>query len=1018
MWFMLINIFTFEVNKPTTILLYRALKLIFNVLVVLISNISIAQNALQVESLTTDAGLNFRHINSITQDTIGFMWFATKQGVTKYDGNTFKTFDSNKDNPNFIPYEQASKIIYQKSTHTIWFIANHKLFALNLNNEKLKKINGADEVLKGEVIDIALDKTNNLWIVKDNSTNYKSKIQDLIKYDSQEFHLIKSLKRKSTGFTSIAVTNDNNICWVTVNHGLIIFNQDGQILNRKILESYDWYGNTIHYGKSFFDSKSRHLYFSESKGGVDVYENLEYKYRLIKSNSSIYNAVEDKSGGVWFTGQKELYYVTASNEVYNYSKNINSILDFSHINFAYVDFSDLLWVGTDNGLVKVKLQSQNFEKILKIEDKGWGRTFRDIFPLKGGYIGAMSESENQLYKIDNTGLATPIPLPNSKNSLKDARFFVSDTLLNKAYTVTNYFIEIDFNTNAIKANNAVSPYLNETKSNPLIQLNDKSLLAGFTLSKLIRIDPKTKTFQPVFKNKPDYDYNTKAFLQSEVDPNIVWVGTLSHGLFKVNLDGKVEAHYDISTMPSLSKNHIMALREVNNQILIGTFGGGISVLDLDENTIRVIDEKDGLSDNNVVSIQSQNEDEIIAATYNGLSRINLTTNDIQNYFEQDGISNNEFNYTSSYKSKDGQYYFGGMNGITKFSYDNLSKKRVLPALNFTQLEVFNQQKDTLIHKTKLDGNPVVLSPYDINLKVDWSVPDYFNQENYNYYTIMEGFENKWFYQGNANSIRYNKLPAGKYTLKIKGVDINGNESKAGIEIPITVNQIFYKTWWFITLCIIGISGIVYAFFQYRLNQALALERLRIKISSDLHDDVGSMLTGLAMQTEMLEMQSNNQIDKRKLRKITNLSRNTISHMRDFVWSIDSRRDKLEDLIERMNELAEDLLLPAGISYNIKTSGLNLQKKINLNCRRNLFLIYKEALNNTIKHSNAKSVMVEFTVDHGRCNFNIKDDGVIDQIKYKSGLGLANMKLRTESINAKLEFDLKEGFGINILLPSL
>lgn len=172
-----------------------------------------------------------------------------------------------------------------------------------------------------------------------------------------------------------------------------------------------------------------------------------------------------------------------------------------------------------------------------------------------------------------------------------------------------------------------------------------------------------------------------------------------------------------------------------------------------------------------------------------------------------------FNYTSAHKSQNGEFYFGGLNGITQFSIENLSEKKVLPALNFTQLEVFNQQWDTLTQINRLSEKAVVLSPYDINLKVDWSVPDYFSKDNYNYYTMMKGFENQWFYQGNSSNILYNQLPAGEYTLKVKAVDIKGNKSKAGIEIPIIVNQIFYKTWWFITLAILGIAAMVYSFFS-------------------------------------------------------------------------------------------------------------------------------------------------------------------------------------------------------------
>jgi signal transduction histidine kinase len=177
-----------------------------------------------------------------------------------------------------------------------------------------------------------------------------------------------------------------------------------------------------------------------------------------------------------------------------------------------------------------------------------------------------------------------------------------------------------------------------------------------------------------------------------------------------------------------------------------------------------------------------------------------------------------------------------------------------------------------------------------------------------------------------------------------------------------------------------------------------------------------MLTGLAMQTEMLEMQSTNNSDRKKLKRLTQLSRNTISHMRDFVWSIDSRKDKLEDLIERMHEYAEELLLPSGITFNINVESKNLSKKLNLNCRKNLFLIYKEAMTNITKHSNAEHVEVSLTTLKECCIFSIKDNGDTSNIKTSSGQGLANMKMRAEHINAILEFDLTEGFGIALTLP--
>lgn len=994
----------------TTSRIYLGLLFLFSVM-------AFSQNAIQLEVLNTEHGLNFRHVNTIAQDANGFMWFGTRQGIAKYDGNTFKVFDNSKGNPNFIPFEVLMKFEYQKSTNTLWFIANHKLFSLNLETEQLDLINDENNYLKDEVLEIALDKTDNLWLVTDEYKANQIKIQNLLKFNGKAFKLVKSFERQSAGFTAIDITAKNEICWTTINHGLTLIDQNGKILKNKKLDTYDWYGNSIHYGESFMGSNGEHYYFSESKGGIDVYEKFEFSHRLLEHNAIFYHAKEDRYGGIWFSGKKELFYLNSAGDLNDYSKYITQIIDFSNINCLFIDASNLLWLGTDNGLIKVKLKPQNFEQILKVTESSWGRTFRSIFPLKGGDIAAMCESENKLYRINSNGIASSITLPDDFQKLKDARFFVSDTLNNKAYTVTNNLLEIDFNTQSLTSYGDYKLYLNETKPNPLIRLEDGRLLAGFKLSKLIFIDPETKAFKPVLLEPPTNDFEIKTMIQSKVNPEIIWVGTTNQGLLKLNLKGSLEDAYNINSVPSINKNSILSLHELNNQLLIGTFGGGINILDFNKKTIRVIDKEDGLSDNNVVSILSNDTNEIIAATYNGLSTFNLETSNHHNYFIDEGLTNNEFNYTSAYKDKKGNFYLGGLNGINKFRLEDLSQEYTLPKVNFTRFEVYNERDKTTTHITKINKGAILLTPYDLHFKLDWSIPDYFNKNNYTYYTKLEGFENDWFYHGNQNSIRYNKLPAGDYIFKVKGIDSNGNESQAALSIPIIVKQIFYKKWWFISLVIVFIFSLMYIFFQYRLNQALAMERLRTKISSDLHDDVGSMLTGLAMQTEMLEMQATNSIDKNRLHQITTLSRNTVSHMRDLVWSIDSRRDTLADLIERMQELAEDLLLPADIAYSITADDLNLQKKLNLNCRKNLFLIYKEAINNIVKHSNAKNVVVKLTNKNGVCNFSIKDDGCAKAVNHVSGLGLANMKMRSQSINANLEFDLKDGFGIYISIPN-
>jgi signal transduction histidine kinase len=293
--------------------------------------------------------------------------------------------------------------------------------------------------------------------------------------------------------------------------------------------------------------------------------------------------------------------------------------------------------------------------------------------------------------------------------------------------------------------------------------------------------------------------------------------------------------------------------------------------------------------------------------------------------------------------------------------------------------------------------------------------NYFQNSKNQYYTKLEGFEDRWFFQGNSASIRYNKLPAGDYTLKVRGADSNGNFSNNELELPISVRQIFYKTWWFIGLSILAVIAFMYSIFNYRLQQLKAIDNLRTKISSDLHDDVGSLLSGLAMQTEMLEMNANER-DKTKLQRITKISREAISKMRDLVWSIDNRRERTLDLIERMEELADELLLSKGIVYQINKGNLNINKKLPITVKQELFFIFKEAVTNILRHSNANKVTINFKNNSGLGLLKITDNGTQSKKDSKTGLGIENMKMRAKKMNAEISFYNTNGFTILIKLP--
>ncbi|MDX1462260.1 MAG: histidine kinase [Marinirhabdus sp.] len=1012
-----------------------------------------AQTLSQMEVLSTDEGLPFRDVVSITQDSLGFMWFGTSQGLLKYDGYSFKQYNSDPNNPNFISKEILTRhnTLY-RHPNFIWYVANNTLFRLDIEKDVIQKFD-EKQGIKGGVIELHIDQKNQVWIVSENHwTSAKANTkQYLQKFDPQNtFQVIDSVKRAKREFTKLVSDGNHNLWWTTIHGGTRRYSEKGDLQKIYNLEWWDALKesastpatrvptsnklldkinkepineDTNYGGNVFFDAKNT-AYFFPIYGGIYKRDSLSSTtLKILDTSENITNAIEDLEGNIWFAGDILLYKMDRNGKVTDVTATMQELLDFTSIKQFFIDHDGLLWVANDNGLVKINIQPNVFKQLFRSDEKGWGNSMRSIFETKDGSVIAMCERDKILVVFDEEGnqlksLKLSGSYPKSANPLFGARFFTTDLNEEYVYTVNESLVRIRLKDGHTTIFPEFASRLNITGPNPITTLKDGRLLFGFTLSKLTLYDPVTGTSELVFKgNSHENILHLRYFLESE-DPNRIWIGTINDGLLKVNLDGRVEQHYHIGSNPPLNNNNIMTIHESEDGSLwLGSFGGGLIHLFPDEKRILAYATAQGLSNNNVVGILPFDEDYLVVSTYEGLSLFNTEQETFQNFFEEDGLTHNEFNFTSFLKARNGKYYMGGMNGVNQFNPEDLVAEVNVKPLRFTALTRYNsRQNDVLVTDFAYkDPEPITISPYDQYFQLNWTIPSYFKNHTNQYVTKLEGFEKSWFFQGTNPYVRYNKLPAGDYVLNVKNLGENNGMQENTLQIPIIVRPIFYRTWWFILLCVLSIASIMYGLYRLRVKQLLAVERLRLKISSDLHDDLGSMLSGIAMQSELLEVKANKE-EKSKLQMIARLSRDAISSMRDLVWSIDNRRDRTQDLLERMEELAEELLLPKGISFHMEKEALNLNKKLSVTIKQHIFFIYKEAITNVIRHSNAENVWLNIANTNGRGVISIRDDGSCFAAKKSTGLGTSNMKLRAKEIGATIDFRQENGYEIKIELP--
>lgn len=996
----------------------------------LLSVALLGQNLPTVDAITIEDGLGFRDVKAIAQDMQGLMWLGTQQGLNRFDGYHFTYYNKGPLGDHPLPAEDFAEQGMIIRDSTIWYIANKRLFHLNILTNEVASVpvsepENSDHSL--DLLQLHLGKRGRLWAVAENNEHqYLMEIKD----HDQVISIAQS-KRGIRDFTQMGTDVAGNLFWTTIEQGIQQFDPSGQLLWEAKVDTFIWYEHPMHFTPFFIDSQNRIFLFPKSKNEIWTLDLLTGERKVVKQrlDSPVYVTLEDHRRHIWFATKTKLLELDTDQEWTDYTEEINKPFDFTSINCLFEDQMQLLWVGTDNGIIKLPIQKQAFRNFLNIPKVEWGNTTRGFFENKAGEVFVMCERGVEgLHKLDwQTGEAIP-ELTASNSKMKDfpfgfSNFFSFDPKRKGVWSANEQLVFLPENTQELTHVPVRSGLLAGHSPNPILALDNGQLVLGHSLQHLSLFDPDSKVYEKLLPaNSPlSSDDQVKFLLE---DGETIWIGTKVSGVIQMSKAGDILQHYTTSSSPAISHNHILCIEKDEEGILwIGTFGGGVNRLDPKQQTIEIYTQQDNLANNNVVGILGFDRDYLWISTYNGLSCFHKPTATFQNFYQEDGLSHYEFNYSSYFKDSQGRYYFGGMNGVTAFYPQAIIGQAPNPPLQLTHWSQFSQKSKELEEEDLrfFGQDTLIIKPKVSYFQLNWTLPNYLKPDKNQYYTLLEGLEEDWTYIGNQPSIRYNRLPVGEYTLHIKGADSRGNWSSSQLSIPIHVQPYFYNTLWFFFLCMIAITLIIFLIFQYRWQQLVKMERMRLQISSNLHDEVGSMLSGLAMQAEIMEMNARAE-DKAGLRYLTDISRQAVAKMRDLVWSIDTRRSKVKDLVERMQEHAEEMLIPKEISFQFQVNNLPTQKILQIDTRQQLQLIFREAITNIVKHTDSSQVSIQLEDTHTAFIMRIQDNGSAAIQKWErpsSGLGIENMKMRAEKLGGTLTVTPSlEGTAVTLRMPPL
>lgn len=318
----------------------------------------------------------------------------------------------------------------------------------------------------------------------------------------------------------------------------------------------------------------------------------------------------------------------------------------------------------------------------------------------------------------------------------------------------------------------------------------------------------------------------------------------------------------------------------------------------------------------------------------------------------------------------------------------------------------------------LTNSRIVLPFRDNSVTVEYTAIN-FRTGSYNEYAYrMSGLNEEWAYTGNE-SVSY-RLPQGKYQFQLRSVNANGQWDDSYVYTDIVIRPPFYLTWWFAGIVVVLLIIMVYTIYRYRINQFLKLQKMRDNISRDLHDDIGSSLTNIAIMNELAVQETRSGGDTEKiLLKSAEDIHEIISSLSDIVWNVNPEYDDLKFLLARMRRYALDLLDNTGMALSMDIVEPEDKIRMNMEQRRDLYLIFKEGLNNLVKYSKASKAEIRIRIEHNSVLLSIGDDGEgFEPGRVEFGNGLKNMRQRTEAWNGTFRIDsaLRKGTKLHFTIP--
>lgn len=823
-------------------------------LVSILTQFILASQRYHFSNLSVKDGLSQLHVTCIYQDKLGYMWFGTRNGLNKFNGNSFEIFWNHADDEQSISSNTIACII-EDAEGNLWIGTENGLNKLDKKRKGFKRYylaNEADSV-NNKIMSLHIDADGVLWV---------GTLSGLFIYEPESDSL-KSVYIRELADNSVSaiLEKDNHLYLASSKNGLLIYDRQ----KKRIVRSYQTNSKTLpvisNYIKDIYIDKKDNIWLGTYKDGVcvikhDLSEVVQYNTSNGLSNNSIRCIKESPSGEMWvgtFDGLNIINPVTSRITSYK-----SGALSHHSVYSILFDRMQTIWIGTYAG------GADYYNPYGHLFDfYNPGAVLNDNI----GILGPSIEYDGTLYICSEGGGLISFDLKQHtfrqytlpQNNDNPTRSIFKTIYLdgNRILCGTSQGEVYEFNLHS----HQFSLFYQTTDRRPIYHIS-KSHSGQFIIGAISMAEGLAfisndgqRTVQSGFlvKGKGEVHFS-HVICVCEVDNDVYLIGTKSDGLFCYDKINHTLISYN-QTNGFAAKSISSILKDRSGRIWISSIDGGLSELVLSTGKFTTYNEKNGLLNNQVCKVVEGNDNSLWLTTLNGISNLDLRTRNIINYSQESGIQVQEFSPCAGIRLSDNRIFFAGNNGFTLFNPNDIITNPNVPPVILDKLYINNNlvqpdDENGILKENISTQKKIVLKYNQTNIMIEYAALNYiFNNKN-EYAYKLEGFDSEWNEVGNRRIAYYTNIPAGTYHFTVKGSNNDGIWNEEGATLEIIVLPPLWKTWWAYLIYFAVIIALIAFIIRYftekkRLQNNIRLKQMEAEVHEEYYQERNRLFTNFS-----------------------------------------------------------------------------------------------------------------------------------------------------------------------------